>query len=179
MTETLTHAVTQPQPLAWALASGHCPVINSTTRPDMRHFGKLIGIHAGLHVPTRDELSAIATGPLRNHPGYDGEMRLPRGALVGVARLVGVVRKGLLDFQRMEGKSISGSMPTALRARIRPWWRGPWGWLLEDAVALPEPIPMRGAGGLWRLPGVTISGVGVVAMGPGLVEQWRKGMAER
>ncbi len=33
-----------------------------------------------------------------------------------------------------------------------PWFGGPIGWLLTDVWALPEPVPCRGAQGLWSLP---------------------------
>lgn len=29
---------------------------------------------------------------------------------------------------------------------------GPIGWVLADVIALPEPVPCRGAQGLWTLP---------------------------
>ncbi|MEW6212848.1 MAG: hypothetical protein AB1631_31280 [Acidobacteriota bacterium] len=34
----------------------------------------------------------------------------------------------------------------------RKWWIGPYGWVLEDVRALPEPIPSRGYQRLWGLP---------------------------
>lgn len=33
-----------------------------------------------------------------------------------------------------------------------PWALGPWCWGLADVFALPEPVPCKGALGLWRLP---------------------------
>lgn len=153
---TLTHAVTAPQPLAWAIAAGHCPVLMSDTRPDMRHEGTLIGIHAGLgsrraHASATMERWVSVMGPLDVAVPAD----LPTGALIGVARLVGVVRAGMISgqFQRMAGRAVSDSMPAELNARIRTWWRSgsKWGLLLAEAVLLPEPIPMRGAGGVWRI----------------------------
>ncbi len=33
-----------------------------------------------------------------------------------------------------------------------PWFQGPVGWLLTDFKQLPEPIPCKGALGLWRVP---------------------------
>lgn len=33
-----------------------------------------------------------------------------------------------------------------------PWFIGPFGWPLLDVVVLPEPVPYRGAIGLWRVP---------------------------
>lgn len=33
-----------------------------------------------------------------------------------------------------------------------PWFEGPLAWRLDDLVELPEPIPCRGAQGLWLVP---------------------------
>jgi len=33
-----------------------------------------------------------------------------------------------------------------------PWFFGPWGWVVEEAVALPEPIPCPGKQGVWTVP---------------------------
>lgn len=33
-----------------------------------------------------------------------------------------------------------------------PWFEGPFGWVLSDLVAMPKPIPCRGAQKLWTLP---------------------------
>lgn len=32
------------------------------------------------------------------------------------------------------------------------WFAGPYGWVLSDVVRLPEPIPFKGAQGLWQIP---------------------------
>ena len=32
------------------------------------------------------------------------------------------------------------------------WWMGPYAWTLDDVIAMPEPIPCRGAQGLWLVP---------------------------
>ena len=34
-----------------------------------------------------------------------------------------------------------------------PWFVGDYGFVLRNAVAFPEPIPCKGALGLWRIPG--------------------------
>lgn len=33
-----------------------------------------------------------------------------------------------------------------------PWFEGPYGWMLDGLVVLPEPVPCPGAQKLWRLP---------------------------
>src|SRR5690606_7103750 len=54
---------------------------------------------------------------------------LPRGALMGHVRFDGVAP-----------------------ASWSHWFVGPFGWQLTDPVAPPEPVPCRGAQGLWRVP---------------------------
>jgi hypothetical protein len=54
------------------------------------------------------------------------------GCLVGAARLTDCVEYSPRRFAR------------------DPWARGPWCWLLEGAVAFPEPLPWVGQVGLWR-----------------------------
>lgn len=158
MTETLTHATTQPQPLAWAQAAGHCPVILSDTRPDSTRIGELLGIHAGKTYQPLDR------GPWQTLP-HPGPKTFTFGALVGVVRLVGVLamrriwegssREVLVKFS---GRSVFNILGSADELRIRPWWRSgtKWGLLLSDAVLLPEPIPMRGSGGVWRIREATV-----------------------
>ena len=29
------------------------------------------------------------------------------------------------------------------------WWNGPYGWVLDNVIELPRPVPCRGAQGLW------------------------------
>jgi hypothetical protein len=155
--ETLTHATTVPQPLAWACAAGHCPVIMSDTRPGMEHEGKLIGIHASKRWSGDDYFDAFR-GTLPDV--FPPPETLTYGALIGVARLVGVVQAKAGDpirFWHVSGRSacVGTYASEDVAARIRPWWRSDskWGLLLTDAVLLPEPIPMRGAGGVWRISG--------------------------
>jgi hypothetical protein len=157
--DTLTHASTIPQPLAWACAAGHCPVIMSDTRPGMEHEGKLIGIHASRRPAADGGASVLAALGWSELPGV-----FPCGALIGVARLVGVVRPlgrfynrddGGPSFGRCVGRGpILALLDQATSKRIEAWWRSgsKWGLLLAEAVLLPEPIPMRGAGGVWRIP---------------------------
>ena len=158
--DLLTHAITVPQPLAWAIASGHCPIIPTDTRPDMGREGGLLGIHAALKRPPRGEVSRYGAMFVAN------DHATVFGALIGVARLVGVVRPRRwvppghmheLKFDMMRGRFATEPVPDDVCARIASWWRlgTKWGLFIEpeSAVLLSEPIPMRGSGGVWRLPG--------------------------
>lgn len=178
--ETLTHALTVHQPYSWALAAGHKPVENRTWRPGLEHVGKLVGIHAGKAIDP-------AEGECWRSVAVPGPRDLTCGALIGVARLVGVVRvtvdlrdgrAGKARWVMMLGRSAMETLSDDLADRIRPWWRGPWGWFFEEAVLLPEPIPMRGQQGLWRIPDVgawTRDGLSYHPYAaPWALEQWRK-----
>lgn len=183
-TETLTHAWTARQPFAYTLAAGWKPIENKTERPPLHLIGKLVGIHAGLQW-CRPEDMPCWPAHLHPMPAQD-DPRLTFGALIGVAGLVGVVRVGRTPWGhglvREVGRgAVVEPLPVALADRIRPWWRGPWGWLFEEAVLLPEPIPMKGQQGLWRLPeevrdgrrwGTDGDGNGAVAQRA--LEQWHK-----
>lgn len=189
MTDTLTHAITTHQPLSWAIAAGHCPIINSTTRPGLEHIGKLVGIHASRHFDSEEEVA--------RHPALLAACRAavnavapwnpPCGALLGVARLVGVVRESREypgQFCRLLGRGPAvDPLDMALNGRIRPWWRGPWGLLIETEeekdkpLLLPEPIPMRGAGGVWRIPDIDCDDhaeMRWIRASEWALEQWRK-----
>lgn len=41
------------------------------------------------------------------------------------------------------------------------WFAGPWGWVLADVRVLAEPVPCKGALGLWRLPPEVALAVGL------------------
>lgn len=119
-------------------------------------------------------------------------MPLTTGALIGVARLVGVVvyrqfgRMTQPAFFMERGRgAILDPISDDLADRIRPWWRGPWGWLWsnepgEEPLLLPEPIPMRGQQGLWRLPTIPWGRDGEASVsGMWALEQWRKARETR
>ncbi len=193
---TLTHAITQPQPLAWAQASGHCPVILSDTRPDLTRVGELMGIHASRERfwPGSTTWHHLSLGFDRTLEPEELDCAKVYGALVGVVRLVGVIRELTLKELSTPARSRYGMalgraagalvMPVSEEdsERIRPWWRSgtKWGLLLSEAVLLPEPIPMRGSGGVWHITTENSApGTGYAADARTALEQWRKARAGR
>lgn len=135
-------ALTLWQPWAWAIAHAGKDVENRTWAPPAYMIGERIAIHAGKRF---DEeawtfLSDPCCSPIdESLAAEDGLFDVPcadeiaRGAVVAVATLAEVLRFG-------EGE-----------ARGWPWYGGPVGWVLTDVVAM-EPVPCRGAQGLWDLP---------------------------
>lgn len=136
--------LTLMQPWAHAVIAEGKPVENRTWRP-WCPIGTYLAIHAGKTYDIDGEhWIASALGrqlPPRKH--HD------TGAIVGVARLAAVVEGGVLD-----AKVVAGRLP----ATMEPggpgwdWYCGPKGWVLDEVVKLPKPLPCKGAQGLWRVP---------------------------
>jgi activating signal cointegrator 1 len=68
----------------------------------------------------------------------------PRGAIVAVARLYSIYR---ITVDGIEGFN---PQPPANEIAFGDYSPGRYAWLLTDVRALPEPIPARGALGLWE-----------------------------
>jgi hypothetical protein len=131
-------AITIWQPYAWAIAAGHKRVENRTWLP--RIVGVDIAIHAGKTLD-EDALLAMQVGSYLPDRGDAPEAdQLARGAVVAVARLFAATRYPAM-------------VQSQLGAGQLRWFNGPVGWLLSDVRRLPEPVPCRGAQGLWALPG--------------------------
>lgn len=164
MSDVLEFAVTRHQPEAWAISTGYCPVIHFATRPRLEYVGNLIAIHAADSLSRRSLEAHRFADPILASLGLRMPQPYTAGALIGVARLVGVMRRssqqervhlGYGEYRHLLDGGVTAEVPAEDVARIRPWVRPDWKWLLllRDAAFLPEPIPMRGAGGLWRLTG--------------------------
>lgn len=111
------------QPMAWAISDLDKRIENRPWKPWAGVTH--VAIHAGLtyHRPHAEQIAEVF--------GIEVPKRsdLPKGAIVAVARLAGCVEES-----------------------DDPWFSGPFGWVLDDVVKLPEPIPIKGAMGLWHLP---------------------------
>jgi len=122
----LLPALTVCQPYAELIATGEKPVENRAWAPAYR--GQLL-IHAGKSLAWLDD------------PRDKDQFVL--GAVVAVATLVACLPKG--------------GWSTSERARWGRWEplydhphaHGTWCWVLEDVRRVIEPIPCRGAQGLW------------------------------
>ncbi len=119
-------ALTICQPYAHLIAVGEKPVENRTW--PTRYRGPLL-IHAG---KSREWLTG-------NDPAG-----MAFGAVVATARLA-----DCLHIERIERGEYSGRYPWLADHRHTS---GPWCWLLDGVQPLAEPVPARGAQGLWNLP---------------------------
>lgn len=134
-------ALTVQQPWASAIASGCKPVENRTWSPVRwgLRAGEWFAVHASGRLPTDAHTvyaQLRAEGLLsRSRIALPADARgLPLGAVVAVVRLV--------DAQ-----------PTTSANRATPWHAvGQIGWELADAWALPRPVEVTGALGVWKLP---------------------------
>jgi ASCH domain len=113
-------------PWAWAILHGGKDVENRS-RPT-RHRGD-VWLHASASMTTHEWDLACAfmagIGARRPPP----RETLAMGAIVGAFVLADCVT-----------------------AHASPWFVGAYGYVVRDAVALPEPVPCRGALGLWAPP---------------------------
>lgn len=116
-------ALTIRQPFAWAVVEGHKAIENRTWEPSARVMNGWIAIHAAAAAPAAsavEHVRALSPAAPPTSPTC--------GAIIGVARVSGVVRK-------------SNS----------PWFDGPVGWVFDAVVAI-RPVPARGQLKLWRVP---------------------------
>jgi hypothetical protein len=129
-------ALTLKQPWAWAVAHAGKDVENRTWRPPSSIIGQCIAIHAGMEF---DKEAASHRG-IRNSTLPD---EFEHGAIVAVSRI--------LTYQHETGFPRGpGRFPKSDRAYW--WFTGPYGWWLTRTITLPEPIPCKGAQGLWDVP---------------------------
>lgn len=122
-----TKAITLHRPWAWAIIHGPKRIENRGWAPWTSILNKPLAIHAGR---TWDEADAEYIA------GVLGLRALPPEA--GAEGLIGTV-------------VVTGCVQDAPPGQ-EDWFSGPMGWVLEQAKALPTPIPCRGAQGLWTIP---------------------------
>lgn len=125
-------ALTLTQPWASLVALGHK---RFETRSWSTNYRGELAIHAAAGYPrwarefTAELIEDKAT------PGLSAE--LPRGAVLCVVRLVGIHRTQDLK-------------PTFLEESLGDWHPGRFAWALELVEVFDQPLPARGALGLWE-----------------------------
>ncbi len=130
MSVVVLRGLTLWQPWAWSIVSGPKRIENRPWRPwrGVTH----VAVHAGLTYDREGEAFLAALGI---HPPAEAHLS---SAVLGVARIAGCYST---DEPLVR--------PPADQERFL---FGPYGWLLDDVVALDEPVGCRGARGLWVLP---------------------------
>jgi hypothetical protein len=89
----------------------------------------------------------------------DALLALPRGAIVAVCELKDVAHISLYKDENWRGTVLNfGSrmeqLPDEPERSFGDYRAGRYAWLLVDVRVLPEPIPAKGALGLWTYEGV-------------------------
>jgi hypothetical protein len=135
-------SITVYQPYASLVALGHKP--HETRSWPTSYRGPLL-VHAGKQWnPTLERAWVEADAALVARglaPLQAGDM--PFGAVVAIATLADCYpTRGALGLRARD----------ELDERFGDWSAGRWAWLLEHVCPLSEPIPWRGAQGLWGVP---------------------------
>jgi hypothetical protein len=118
-------------------------------------LGETFAIHAGFAEPDPRDVAAAVETARRAGSAAAAPRELPRGCVVGLARLEGWVESD--DGAAISACSLHGGDERAARARATealrsPWFTGRVAFFLAEVVALPEPIAIRGALGFWPVP---------------------------
>jgi hypothetical protein len=135
------------QPWAWAILNAGKQIENRPVPDPWRsRVGERIYIHAakGCTLVEFDNAHTsiwCATERKKTPPNLD---KLPRGAIVGTARLIAVVNR---DEPRDGSKLITGCDWESIKREVQtgPWSTGPWCLVLHDARPLSAPLPWKGA----------------------------------
>lgn len=138
-------ALTLIQPWATCISHGSKRIENRGWRPSFVMLGQKLAIHAGT------KLDLYAVEAIRKNASLIVDMPEPdamvRSAVVAVATLAGWGRLS------PPGSYWTPSWGLHPRQSDLLWYAvGECGWVLDDVVALPEPVPCRGRQGLWPLP---------------------------
>lgn len=127
------------QPWASMVALGHKKI---ETRSWRTHHTGLLVIHAARSFPKRGHPVWGLTSVIDAFKDtLEGQGSLPIGQAVAVCRVIGCVPTQLMVGQISEEERALGDYAP-----------GRWAWVLEDIYALPEPVLMKGALGLFNVP---------------------------
>lgn len=114
------------RPWAWAIFNAGKDIENRAWKPTQNQLqpGDWLAIHAGKKWE-QEEVFWIEDMFGVKVPHQDEH---PKGVIIGLVKYFGVITKS--DSR---------------------WFFGPYGWIWRKAIAFPEPIPHKGAQGLWTL----------------------------
>lgn len=137
-------SLTRPWPMAFI--RGPVQLQKRVENRDWKPPAALVGCHVALHSAKSWDESAREF--IADVLGIEipGRKDFPHSQIIAVCRLSGFVA----DLTARA--SLRDPTPDTLSAEQQGWYFGPYGWTLEDLVELPEPVPCKGALGLWRLP---------------------------
>ena len=146
----VTRAFSLRQPWATIVAKGLKPVENRDYAPPKAMVGQYFAIHAS-KIWDKDGERYIR----KEWDGYDpieealGDAVLVRSAIIGIARIVGYMKREDGLFYTVAGDRVVAERGHEMFKN--PWFFGDFGYVLED-VREVQPIPCSGALNFWRLP---------------------------
>lgn len=139
------------QPWGSAILEMGKDVENRPWAPPQHLIGKRFAIHAGAKLDKHDAWQLLNELPVAT-------AAYPQRAILGTVELVGYVRMGgiyptpLFDDDEFRRCGLNAAqVDSAVQSR----WRADGArflWVLRAPQVLPEPIPMKGSLGLWRVP---------------------------
>jgi len=147
-------AITLWQPWASLLA---CGAKKYETRSWPIKYRGPIAIHAAAKKPS--SIWGIIEGiidEVRAALGIADPDDLPRGAIIAVGELVGchrIVEPAKIEGMISTGKMITPEFPVSVYGNeyyFGDWTPGRYAWEFAKIKMLPEPIPAKGAQGLWK-----------------------------
>ena len=133
-------ALTLWRPWPWSIVHGPKRLENRMWAPWPSIIGKRIAIHAG--VKYDEEGAEYIRGHLMQPQLVPSKTSDPQG-IIGTA----IVSRYLI--KRDPEDLVPSDLPPDGQA---VWYFGPFAWVLDDVRALSEPIPCKGAQGLWVVP---------------------------
>lgn len=147
-------ALTIKQPWLWCITDATKRVENRTWKPPFNIIGQRIALHASKGHTKEDWYHAQGIYSFRLLPNCSD---MPLGAIVATAVIVGYVE--VEQSPDATPRLIEATMNAIhYNHRADPWFFGPVGWLLDDVRKLPQPVPCKGAWGLWTVPDGAING---------------------
>ena len=143
-------ALTLHQPVATLM--GLKDIENRKWKPPAAILGQRIAIHAG---KKWNEEYATWARRLTEHDTFDGPVtaeaiekaRGIQGAIVSTA-----IVTAWYDKRHATSGWVVDNSDIIAYIKCSPWFQGPVGWHMTDFKFLREPLPCKGALGLWRVP---------------------------
>lgn len=127
-------ALSISRPWPWAIINAGKRIENRSWRVPKGAIGERIAIHAAKSV------DALAFAYIPDCPDFEGDH--PTG-IVALATITGCVGPG---------------QHLPIPAGQQRWYFGPFGWVLDDVVEI-DPVPCKGALGLWEIPADVLAAV--------------------
>lgn len=133
-------ALTIKHPWAFAIAHWGKRIENRTWKPPKSLIGKRFAIHGGKVPTSRSELEGVR----RQFNSLVEEFGLPKYRINGDITLRDVMTPGIVCTAILDGWTSH---------TVDPWFDGSgYGWILSNVTVIAEPIPIKGAQGLWNVP---------------------------